>query len=100
MMTKVTSKYPCNLFSQDAALNYNNASWGRAGNGMTVNNVFIAELPFVNEGNSIGNYCGAFFSAPQDAFFIMKQNDSTGGKTTLMSEMINDLLMKNRSKGK
>ncbi|WP_370605726.1 hypothetical protein [Citrobacter braakii] len=92
MMTKVTSKYPCNLFSQDAALNYNNASWGRAGNGMTVNNMFMSELPFVNEGNAIGNYC--------EAFFIMKQNDSTGGKTTLMSEMINDLLMKNRSKGK
>lgn len=100
MMITVTSKYPCNLFLQDAVLNYNSASWGRAGNGMTVNNVFMPELPFVNKDNAVGNYCGAFFSVSQGACFFIKQNDSTGGKTTLMNEMINDLLIKNRSKEK
>lgn len=96
-MTTVTSKYPCNLFSQDAVLNYNSAGWGRAGNGMTVSTLF-----------KFNEYCCCLrkqyfrttFQFSDGEASIIQWDENISGKTKLMSEMINDLLIKNRSKGK
>lgn len=96
-MTTVTSKYPCNLFSQDAVLNYNYASLGRAGNGMTVSTLF-----------KLNGYCCCLRKQYFRTTFQFSGGEASiihwvhyiDGPTPLINKMINDLLRKKRSKGK
>ncbi|ECV2306905.1 hypothetical protein DTR82_17905 [Salmonella enterica subsp. enterica serovar Javiana] len=96
-MITETCEQQYNLILQGIALNYNYASLGRAGNGMTVSTLFM-----------LNGYCCCLrkqyfrttfqFSAGEAS--IIQWDEYVSGKTKLMSEMINDLLIKNRSKGK
>ncbi|EMK8627152.1 hypothetical protein V9M40_004175 [Salmonella enterica subsp. enterica serovar Newport] len=96
-MTTDTSKQQYKSNSQSVVLNYNYASLARAGDGMTVSTLFM-----------LNGYCcclrGQYFRTtfpfPVGEASIIHWDESVGGKTTLMSEMVNALHINKRRNDK